>query len=52
SLGREEADAAAAEGEAHIRCEFCGQSYRFDRNQIAGLFAAAAAEIQAPQRVQ
>ncbi|MFD0325997.1 MULTISPECIES: Hsp33 family molecular chaperone HslO [Lysobacter] len=52
SLGRQEADAAAADGEAHIRCEFCGQSYRFDRNQIAGLFAAAAAEIQAPQRVQ
>ncbi|MBT2746460.1 MULTISPECIES: Hsp33 family molecular chaperone HslO [unclassified Lysobacter] len=52
SLGREEADAAAADGQAHIRCEFCGQSYRFDRNQIAGLFAAAAAEIQAPQRVQ
>ncbi|MEH6416620.1 Hsp33 family molecular chaperone HslO [Pseudomonas sp. CGJS7] len=54
SLGREEADAAvsAADGQAHIRCEFCGQSYRFDSNQIAGLFAAAAAEIQAPQRVQ
>ncbi|MGH8079398.1 MAG: Hsp33 family molecular chaperone HslO [Lysobacter sp.] len=54
SLGREEADAAvdAAGGEAQVRCEFCGQSYRFDSNQIAGLFAAAAAEIQAPQRVQ
>ena len=54
SLGREEADAAvaAADGEARVRCEFCGQSYGFDSNQIAGLFAAAAAEIQAPQRVQ
>ncbi|WP_363798103.1 Hsp33 family molecular chaperone HslO [Lysobacter firmicutimachus] len=52
SLGREEADAAAAEGEARVRCEFCGQSYRFDQDQIAGLFAAAAAEVEAPQRLQ
>jgi len=54
SLGREEADAAvdAADGEAHIRCEFCGQRYGFDRNQIADLFAAAAVQIEAPQRVQ
>lgn len=54
SLGREEADAAveAAGGEAQIRCEFCGQSYRFDGNQIAALFVAAQAEIQAPQRIQ
>ncbi|MEI2456325.1 MULTISPECIES: Hsp33 family molecular chaperone HslO [Lysobacter] len=52
SLGREEADAAAAEGEARVRCEFCGQSYRFDQDQIAGLFAAAAAEVEAPHRLQ
>ncbi|MBX9399840.1 Hsp33 family molecular chaperone HslO [Lysobacter sp. BMK333-48F3] len=52
SLGREEADAAAADGEARVRCEFCGQSYRFDQGQIAGLFAAAAAEVEAPQRLQ
>ncbi|ROU04715.1 Hsp33 family molecular chaperone HslO [Lysobacter enzymogenes] len=54
SLGREEAEAAveAAGGEAQIRCEFCGQSYRFDPDQVAGLFAAAAAELEAPQRVQ
>lgn len=52
SLGREEAEAAAADGEAEIRCEFCGQRYGFDRNQIAGLFAAAAHEIEAPDRLQ
>ncbi|MGN7920164.1 Hsp33 family molecular chaperone HslO [Lysobacter sp. ESA13C] len=52
SLGQEEAEAAAADGEAEIRCEFCGQRYGFDRNQIAGLFAAAAHEIEAPDRLQ
>lgn len=52
SLGQDEAEAAAADGEAEIRCEFCGQRYGFDRNQIAGLFAAAAHEIQAPDRLQ
>ncbi|SDY72466.1 molecular chaperone Hsp33 [Lysobacter sp. yr284] len=54
SLGREEAEAAveASGGEAQIRCEFCGQSYRFSPDQVAGLFAAAAAELEAPQRVQ
>ena len=52
SLGQEEAEAAAADGEAEIRCEFCGQRYGFDRNQIAGLFAAAAHEIEAPDQLQ
>ncbi|QWP76588.1 Hsp33 family molecular chaperone HslO [Lysobacter sp. K5869] len=54
SLGREEAEAAveAADGVAQVRCEFCGQTYRFDGDQVAGLFAAAAAEMEAPQRVQ
>jgi molecular chaperone Hsp33 len=54
SLGREEAEAAveAADGQAQVRCEFCGQTYRFDGDEVAGLFAAAAAELEAPQRVQ
>ena len=54
SLGREEAQAAAeaAGGEAHIRCEFCGQSYRFGAEQIARLFATAATELAAPDRLQ
>ncbi|MFK3651375.1 Hsp33 family molecular chaperone HslO [Lysobacter enzymogenes] len=54
SLGRDEAQAAvdAAGGQAQVRCEFCGQTYRFDGVEVAGLFAAAAAEMDAPQRVQ
>ena len=54
SLGQEEAEAAAAaaDGEAHIRCEFCGQSYRFNSDQIGRLFAHAAAELEAPDRLQ
>ncbi len=39
SLGAEEAHAALADGEAVVRCEFCGQSYRFDQAQIESLFA-------------
>lgn len=41
ALGREEADAAVAagDGRAHVECEFCGQSYTFDGDEIAGLFA-------------
>ncbi len=54
SLGRDEADAAAeaAGGQAQVRCEFCGQSYRFDREQIAGLFAAPEPGLDAPARLQ
>jgi molecular chaperone Hsp33 len=52
SLGQQEADAAAAEGVAEIRCEFCGQQYHFDADQIAGLFQPHGIEIQAPDRLQ
>lgn len=54
SLGVEEAQAAveAAGGRALIRCEFCGQSYRFDSEEIASLFAVATAELAAPERLQ
>lgn len=54
SLGQEEAEAAAAaaDGEAHVRCEFCGQSYRFGAEQIGRLFAVAAAEVAGPDRLQ
>ena len=46
SLGPDEADAAvqAGEGQAQVRCEFCGQDYRFDEEQLAILFREAAAE--------
>ena len=54
SLGVAEAEAAveAAGGAAHIRCEFCGQSYRFDSEEIASLFTVATTEMAAPERLQ
>lgn len=54
SLGAEEAHAAvdAGDGEARIRCEFCGQEYRFDGGQVDRLLRAAAAEMPAAPRVQ
>ena len=54
SLGEVEARAAAeaAGGVALIRCEFCGQSYRFDAEEIASLFTVATTEMAAPDRVQ
>ncbi len=54
SLGREEAAAAVAAGagQAHVRCEFCGQDYRFDEDQLAILFRNAAAELPAAPGIQ
>jgi molecular chaperone Hsp33 len=52
SLGEAEAVAAVADGEARVRCEFCGQTYRFDERQIATLFAKASVELDAPDQVQ
>lgn len=54
SLGVAEAEAAveAAGGQALIRCEFCGQSYRFDSEEVASLFTVATAELAAPERLQ
>ena len=52
SLGREEAEAAAPDGTAEIRCEFCGQQYRFDRDQIEALFQPHLNEVNAPERLQ
>ncbi len=37
SLGHEEARAAAADGEASVRCEFCGQRYTFPPEEIEAL---------------
>lgn len=48
SLGEDEAKAAVADGHAAIRCEFCGQGYRFTGDEIAGLFAFAAGPVAAP----
>jgi molecular chaperone Hsp33 len=54
SIGAEEAAAAvvAGGGEAQVRCEFCGLEYRFDGEEIAGLFRDAAAELPAAPRIQ
>ena len=52
SLGEEEAHAALADGEAVVRCEFCGQSYRFGTEQIAGLFTPGPDVQPAPERTQ
>ncbi|MFC3550956.1 Hsp33 family molecular chaperone HslO [Lysobacter cavernae] len=54
SLGPAEAEAAvaAAGGEAKVRCEFCGHSYRFGAEEVASLFTTAAAEMAAPERLQ
>lgn len=52
ALGREEAFAALADGQAAVRCEFCGQSYHFDRGQMEALFASAGDLQPAPERLQ
>ncbi len=52
SLGEEEAHAALADGEAVVRCEFCGQSYRFSTEQIADLFTPRPDVQPAPERTQ
>ena len=40
--------AAVAEGVAEIRCEFCGQQYHFDADQIAELFRPHGIELAGP----
>jgi molecular chaperone Hsp33 len=52
AIGRDEARLAAATGEAHIRCEFCGQSYTFTPEDIEQLFATAEREMDVPTRPQ
>ena len=52
SLGSEEAHAALAEGEAEVRCEFCGQRYVFTGSQIDELFTLPPVGMEAPERLQ
>ena len=52
SLGQEEAVAALADGVAEVRCEFCGQQYRFTPPQIEELFDHPAVDVEAPARLQ
>lgn len=53
SLGAEEAQAAATDnhGQAEIRCEFCGETYRYTGAEIAALFSPHDRH-QAPERLQ
>lgn len=53
ALGRDEARLAVQGVEAVIRCEFCGQTYRFDAPAIEQLFEDAARDtLDAPDRLQ
>ena len=52
SLGEDEARAATAAGDAEIRCEFCGEQYRFDLDEIMALFPAGSVAVEAPERLQ
>ena len=54
SLGREEVDAAveAGNGTAEVRCEFCGQTYRFAAAEAGALFSAPQATTEAPATLQ
>lgn len=53
SLGIDEARAAVQDdGLAQVRCEFCGETYRFDTLQVEALFAHAEAELPPPDRMQ
>lgn len=52
SLGRDEAQAALQEGVAKIHCEFCGQLYQFDPDEIDALFTAPDLHIVSSDRLQ
>jgi molecular chaperone Hsp33 len=49
ALGEDEARAAAeAAGAVEVRCEFCGQEYRFPEAELEALFQPAALQHEAP----
>ena len=52
SLGPEEARAAAADGQAEVRCEFCGQRYSFTAGEVETLLTLHGQVMSAPERVQ
>jgi molecular chaperone Hsp33 len=52
-LGRDEVDSILAErSDVEVGCEFCGQQYRFDAVDAAGLFAERISLQGAPQQPQ
>jgi len=54
SLGEAEARAAVEDnaGVAEIRCEFCGEAYRYSGAEIGALFSARPAQFEPPTRLQ
>jgi len=52
SLGEDEARAALIGGRAEVRCEFCGERYHFDPDEIEALFAQPAPTSEPPRRLQ
>lgn len=53
SLGMDEARAAVIDGAARVRCEFCGERYEFQPDEVETLFTdAPAADLEAPERIQ
>jgi molecular chaperone Hsp33 len=52
SLGRAEAEAALVDGVAEVRCEFCGEAYRFDAREVHALFTPVARPMDAPPGLQ
>ncbi|NOT87211.1 MAG: Hsp33 family molecular chaperone HslO [Lysobacter sp.] len=54
SLGEDEARAAVEgnAGQAEIRCEFCGETYRYSAEEVATLFVSRPTEWGAPDRLQ
>ncbi|TXH74166.1 MAG: Hsp33 family molecular chaperone HslO [Lysobacteraceae bacterium] len=54
SLGEAEARAAAQEnhGLAEIRCEFCGEVYRYSETEIDALFRLRPVSLAPPERLQ
>lgn len=52
SLGEEEAEAAVIDGNANVRCEFCGERYSFDPGEISALFQQPPATATGPETLQ
>lgn len=52
SLGAAEAHAALMDGQAEVRCEFCGRQYLFNPTEIEALFALPPVGMPGPERLQ
>ena len=51
-LGREETLAAAQDGLTEVHCDFCGQAYQFNDEQVQSLFHAAGANAPGSELLQ